>query len=588
MAGTTNMPDLRTRLTLDIGDFTRGLVSARAQSSLFGGTIQDVGSQFKTAGIAMATFATISLFTAGIVVTAFLGAIGTLMTLGVVSAFQAQGVKDAWTNVANHIKIGMQTAARAYIPVLERLGGKITAIFDQIQPALTTVFDRLAPIFEDMSNGFLNWFAGLVTRLPEQVNQVIAFIDTIAGAWDQATNGMAAGWDQVVAAFSANGANFLNAALPGFGAFVGNVLALLAPIIDSAAAFGGAFFNSLADVSAAADQLLGTVLPRLNDGFNNVAVALGQMGVGLGAALSGVGDPLNNILNDLAQFGTFVAGMFAGLGPTVQGLLQSAADTGHAILPILQAVARFIVQSGPAIVALSQLISSMIGGFVEGIAPLLGDLGPDWANNLAAGIHAVTPALTNLARLAGEFITFLVQGSGLVINALAAVAQTVGNLTGLFHNAGLNAGQALVIGIIAGLGFMISPLAGVMAGVVATVAAFLPRSPAEVGPLSGEGSPDQRGMKLGTMFADGIAASAGAVSSAAQQLVGGIALPTSAPGGGGMPMVMGGGGGSSVINVYVAGSVVSDRDLQDVIQKAMLQKEQRNAGSVLATSVRSN
>lgn len=587
MAGTTNMPDLRTRLTLDIGDFTRGLVSARAQSSLFGGTIQDVGSEFKTAGIAMATFATISLFTAGIVVTAFLGAVGVLMTLGVVSAAQAQGVQDAWANVGTHIRIGMQDAARAYIPVLERLAGKVTDVFDRIQPALTQVMDRLAPIFEDMTDTFLDWFGGLVTRLPNQVNEVLAFLAEIGSGWDGMTAGMAQGWDQVVSAFSTDGVQFLNESLPGFGAFVGNILALLAPLIASATDFGGEFFNSLAMVSGAADQLLNTVLPKLGSGFAQVASVLGSIGVGIASALMGVGDPLAHILGDLYTFGQTVAAAFAGLGPTIQGLLESAASAGESLLPVLAAIGRFIVQSGPALVALSQLLASMLGGFIQGLAPLLGDLGPDWAQNFASGIHAITPALTQLATLAGQFVTFLVQGAGLIINALSAVANTVGFLSSIFHDAGVNAGQMLVIGIIAGLGFMISPLTGVMAGLVATVAAYLPRSPAEVGPLSGDGSPDQRGMKLGQMFADGIASSASAVSDAASQLVSGVGLPT--PEGGGTNIgipIMAGGGGATNIYVTVQGSVITDRDLQDSLQKAFLQANQRNAGSTIATSVR--
>jgi hypothetical protein len=46
------------------------------------------------------------------------------------------------------------------------------------------------------------------------------------------------------------------------------------------------------------------------------------------------------------------------------------------------------------------------------------------------------------------------------------------------------------------------------------------------------------------------------------------------------------GAGTTVINI--AGSVISERDLQDMLQKAGLQRENRNAGSVLATSVRGN
>src|SRR5690606_31090453 len=123
-----------------------------------------------------------------------------------------------------------------------------------------------------------------------------------------------------------------------------------------------------------------------------------------------------------------------------------------------------------------------------------------------------------------------------------------------FGELGQNAGRALVVGIIAGLGFMVSPLVGVVSGLVAAVAAFLPNSPAKTGPLStAEGSPEDRGRTLGEMFADGIEASSGVVQAAAQSLAGSAVLPTlpTSPGATGAPMPVVSGGGGSVQNITV-------------------------------------
>jgi hypothetical protein len=181
----------------------------------------------------------------------------------------------------------------------------------------------------------------------------------------------------------------------------------------------------------------------------------------------------------------------------------------------------------------------------------------------------------------------------MIINAASTLVSGIGFLSDSFATLGFDAGRALVVGIIAGLGFMISPLAGVAAGLVAAVASFLPRSPAEQGPFSGDGSPDQRGYRLGEMFAAGIAASSDLVAGAAGALVGAVQLPDN-PGqigaAGGMPLSPGFITGSeSVVNntyVTVEGSVTTERDLIQSLQDAMLKKEQRNSGSVFATFLR--
>src|SRR5690606_17283369 len=80
---------------------------ARGEASMFGREIGGVANHFRAAGVAMATFATVSLFTAGIIATAFMASIGVLMTLGVVSAFQAESVQNAWSKTGEHLRKGM-------------------------------------------------------------------------------------------------------------------------------------------------------------------------------------------------------------------------------------------------------------------------------------------------------------------------------------------------------------------------------------------------------------------------------------------------------------------------------------------------
>src|SRR5690606_7008495 len=247
--GSTNMPDLRTRLTLDISGLTTGLAYARCEASMFGREISGVANHFTTAAVAMATFATVSLFTAGIIATAFMASIGVLMTLGVVSAFQAESVQNAWSKTGEHLRKGMLEAARAYVPVLERLAERTRTVFDQVQPAITQVFNRLAPLFEQLSNDFMDWFADLILRLPSMVDNAIAFLYEIGPAWDQMTDNMRVGWDRLYDAVIEFGPTILKDGLPPFGEFVGNLLSMLGTVVEAAASLSGPFFTALAVVS---------------------------------------------------------------------------------------------------------------------------------------------------------------------------------------------------------------------------------------------------------------------------------------------------------------------------------------------------
>jgi hypothetical protein len=590
MLGASNMPDLRTRLTLDTSDFTTGLVHARGEARLFGREIGGVASHFSTAAVAMATFATVSLFTAGIIATAFMASIGVLMTLGVVSAFQAESVQAAWGQTGEHLRKGMLESARAYIPVLERLAERTRTVFDSVQPAITQVFDRLAPVFEDLSVSFMDWFADLIMRMPSMVDNALSFLNDIGPAWDQMTDNMRAGWDEMYQAVIDFGPTILKDGLPPFGEFIGNLLSMLGSVIESAAQLSGPFFTALAVVSDAAKVAWADILTEITPSLAQFGGTLENLGLGLVALLDGIGPQLRDMIDELNHLGPFVQNMFTGLGPVLEGLLGVVVEVNQALMPLWEGLSVFIPAFGTVLVAFGRVFAAFIGGFIVGLEPLIGVLGDvTWAEALVMGLEALIGPARMVGEVFGEITVFVVSAVGAVLNAVAAITGAITGLTDFMGETGFNAGRALVVGIIAGLGFMVSPLVGVVAGLVAAVAMFLPRSPAETGPLSGDGSPDKRGMKLGEMFADGIAASTGLVTAAAQKLATSVAMPIlpSAPGTGApMPVMAGGGTVVNHYNVTVQGSVLTERELQAVIQEAALKKESRNAGSTLATSVR--
>lgn len=87
-----------------------------------------------------------------------------------------------------------------------------------------------------------------------------------------------------------------------------------------------------------------------------------------------------------------------------------------------------------------------------------------------------------------------------------------------------NAGVSIVQGLISGIQSMISAAGNAISNVVSTIRSFLPFSPAKRGPLSGRGSPDLAGAKIGEMLADGMTGSTTRVGQASHRLASAAAL----------------------------------------------------------------
>lgn len=547
MAVSTNMPDLRTRLTLDISDFTTGLVHARGEARLFGREVEGLGSHFKAAGIAMATLATISLFTAGIIASGFLVAIGTIMTLGVVSASQSVAVQASWQRTTKAITDGMLKAARSYVPVLIRLSDQTRQMFARVEPALTAVFDRLAPIFEDMAMNFLGFLEDTIMGLPASVDHVISFLQDVGPAWDQMTDNMRAGWNRVYDAVLEFGPTILKEGLPPFGIFVGGVLGMLSTIVEAGGQIAGPFFQMLGEVAVYADATFANLVGQIVGPLTLLGPTLSNLGRGLVDLIGGMGPGLVDLIIELTHLGPIVADLFRGLSPTLNHLLGVVADSGAVLMPVFEVIQRFLINLGPVLVAFGHMFVSVLGGFVEGLAPLLAAMGAsDWSEAMIMGIEAITPGLTQLAFLFGSFVSIVVFGGGAILNAISSVVQVFASMTGIFGSLGENAGKALVVGIIGGILFMVSPLLGVLGGLLAAVAMFMPNPF-----VGGGGTPGMPSMPPPAP------ASSFASNSSAQN-----------------------------ITVNVHGSVLSERDLQTVVQDSALQSESRNGGSTIATSVR--
>lgn len=101
------------------------------------------------------------------------------------------------------------------------------------------------------------------------------------------------------------------------------------------------------------------------------------------------------------------------------------------------------------------------------------------------------------------------------------ILSAIGNVGSLLYNAGRN----IIQGLINGITSKISAIRSKISSVASTVRRFLPFSPAKEGPLSGSGSPDRAGAKIGSMVADGIEDSKSAVANAASRLAASASMP---------------------------------------------------------------
>lgn len=80
------------------------------------------------------------------------------------------------------------------------------------------------------------------------------------------------------------------------------------------------------------------------------------------------------------------------------------------------------------------------------------------------------------------------------------IRNAIGDLGSLLYNAGRN----VIDGLIDGITSMIGRVGTSMSNIASTIRSYLPFSPAKVGPLSGQGNPENSGEVIAQMIADGI------------------------------------------------------------------------------------
>ena len=168
------------------------------------------------------------------------------------------------------------------------------------------------------------------------------------------------------------------------------------------------------------------------------------------------------------------------------------------------------------------------------------------------------------------------QGLSDIVHLITSVASGFGTLL-------YDAGKNIITGLINGIKSMASGIANTVSNVASTIRSFLPFSPAKQGPLSGSGSPDIAGAKIGEMIATGLTNSTRKVTQAGRQVAGAAALAIggsddfgslSVTGASGLTVTGGTAGGmAGSQNIVVQ---IDRQTLFTIMQTATLQNGRRN------------
>jgi TP901 family phage tail tape measure protein len=162
------------------------------------------------------------------------------------------------------------------------------------------------------------------------------------------------------------------------------------------------------------------------------------------------------------------------------------------------------------------------------------------------------------------------QGLGDIVHLIVSVASGFGTL---LYDAGAN----IIKGLINGVKSMAGGIKNAIGDVAHTIRSFLPFSPAKQGPLSGSGSPDIAGRKIGEMVASGISGSVAGVSRATRGLAGAASLALGGQGLSGLALTASAAAGSGSAGEYPPIIVqVDGRQLFKILQVQALQNGRRN------------
>lgn len=393
-------------------------------------------------------------------------------------------------------------------------GAALEGVFE----GLASVGSALSPVITSLASG-IGTLAPIVGRLAEAFGPILTrAIDGLVPALAELEPGLMAvmdGLGEGVDALVSSGA------LESLGAALSAIMVAVSPLLpvlgELAATLAGALADALIAIAPSLELVatelaenLAPVLPQLSEAFGELVEALAPLIPPLVEALV----PVLEILPELILYFTEQMGaateMISRATPVIEFLIEvlgflvsAAVNVATWILWLGQQFWSFSDQAhtiGTRVGTAFREMRDRVVGFLVGLH--------NRAVSLVAGIVRYFTAHFDATRdrVVAAF-TGMVSGVRQKISDLVTVASripyairvAVGNLGNLLRQAGRN----VIIGLQNGIWDKIPALRSQMSSVASTIRAYLPFSPAKVGPLRAH-PPDQAGETITRMIADGL------------------------------------------------------------------------------------
>lgn len=369
----------------------------------------------------------------GGIAAAALGASAAVAGLGIVFAAQNEVVKNEWALVIGNIQKGMQQASRSFEPVLLNLMHKLNETFMTLKPGITFLLDVMAPVVEKIGRNLIDGFVALTPLFVDLVKMGTPFVSMLG--------------DQIVPLFEKIATFTPSTFLVQLIRDMTPVFQQLAPVVKSLIGMFGLLGGPVAGALKEALPALSGFLTALADNLGPLlATITEQLGTVLSSALSALTPLLPVIADTLTQvvetLGPTLAEMFTTLGPPITELVTALAP----LLPQLAELGSVIlVGLANTLTPVVQALAPLITQFVEQLKPIIDEMTPKlqefgekFGEEIANNIIELTPGILELTNALLPLVPPIVD---LLTQVLLFEQQSKGSLIQFFEDGAYWAGQ---------------------------------------------------------------------------------------------------------------------------------------------------
>lgn len=458
--------------------------------------ISQIGQNFGTwaQGVAESGQLTAFLDQANVVLGDLLGIVGNVGSI-LVSVFGAgaatgAGLLDTFRDLTGQLAAFLQTA--------EAQSG-LAQFFDLISQTGQTIGDLgsvIGPVFQGL-------FAVIGQLLP-QVNALRDTLLPIAVVLGETIGQALSALAPIIGLVASLIVGLVQAIAP----LITQIVGALGPAIASIAAmFQGSLSPALTGLIGLLQPLLGILLEvfgaQVVNAINLVVTVLG-----------GLFDILGGLIN-------FIVGVFTGDWDRAWSGIVQIFD---GIVSILLGVVDFLWQSvqnlflggfDTVTAAVSRGWNSVVSFFSNGIRNA-GARVARFVLDIRARFNRFRSVVSIAARLAWIRVISIFRsalsrvgsavrnGINSVVNRFRDLRSRIRSAVSGFGSLLYNAGRNVIRGLVRGIRSMLGSVGGSMSQIAGRIRAYLPFSPARLGPLAGQGSPDNSGEAIAQMIADGL------------------------------------------------------------------------------------